>query len=90
MPILHLDPTAVRQTGQKLSTINDNMLGEAEKLRTQLTLLQMGWTGNSSNQFQEEMGILIARLRRLAEEAHDLNRRVQRKVDAWEDAARYF
>lgn len=90
MPILHLDPNAVRQTAQQLASLNDSMLVEAQKLRMRLTILQMGWSGGSSNQFQEEMGVALGRLRRLADEAYDLNRRVQRKVEEWEEVDRYF
>ena len=90
MPIIHLDTFAVRQTGQQLAAINDSMLVEAQKLRMRLTILQMGWAGGSSNQFQEEMGVALGRLRRLADEAYDLNRRLQRKVDEWEEVDRHF
>ena len=90
MPILHLDSQPVRQTGRQLTYINDTMLTEAQKLNTRLTLLRTAWLGNSSLQFQQDLATAISRLRRLADEAADLNRRLQRKVDDWEEVDRYF
>jgi WXG100 family type VII secretion target len=90
MPILHLDSQRVRETGQKLRFMSDVMYGESNRLHSRLTLLQSSWTGSASAQFQEEMGAAIGRLRRLADEADDLNRRLQRKVDEWEEIDRYF
>lgn len=90
MPILHLDSQSVRSTGQKLTFMSDVISGEIQRLNTRLTLMQSSWTGNSSVQFQEELSLAIGRLRRLADEAEDLNRRLQRKVDEWEEIDRYF
>jgi uncharacterized protein YukE len=90
MPILHLDSQYVRSTGQKLSFMSDMMYGEVSRLNTRLIMIQSSWTGNSSARFQEELSTAIGRLRRLADEADDLNRRLQRKVDEWEEVDRYF
>lgn len=90
MPILHLDTDSARQTARQLMLFNNQLLAEGHRLRLRLTLLQMSWSGGSSKQFQEEMAILLNRLNYLADEASHLNRRLQRKVDEWEEVDRYF
>lgn len=90
MPVLHLDTQSVRSTGQEIRFLSDMLHDEIQRLNNRLTLMQSSWTGNASVQFQEELSVVIGRMRRLADEAEGLNRRLQRKVDEWEDLDRYF
>lgn len=90
MPVLHLDTQSVRSTGQEIRFFSDMLHHEMQRLNNRLTLIQSSWTGNASVQFQEELSVVIGRMRRLADEAEGLNRRLQRKVDEWEDIDRYF
>lgn len=90
MRILHLEPEHVRETGHRLRFMSDVMHQELYRLSSRVALLQSAWIGSASTQFQTEIGVVIDRLRRLADEADDLNRRLQRKVDEWEEADRYF
>lgn len=90
MPVLHLDTQSVRSTGQEIRFFSDMLHDEMQRLNNRLTLIQSSWTGNASVQFQEELSVVIGRMRRLADEAEGLNRRLQHKVDEWEDLDRYF
>lgn len=84
MPILHMETTLVRSTGQALLETAVSTEQQANTLQQSLQTLAAAWQGPSHDLFAQEAQLLVSQLGRLANEGEALNGRLLREVAEWE------
>ncbi len=84
MPLLHMQTEEVRGTGRLLRQTAATIQTEAQNLSTAVNNLATQWQGPSSNQFRSQIEPLLQQLMRVSEKGSELDARVQREVDQWE------
>lgn len=87
MPILHMETTAVRGTGQQINQMSESLRQQAQQLTARTQQLAHEWQGPSATMFEQEMQALLQRAQQAAEAGGALNQKVQKEVDQWERVA---
>lgn len=88
MPILHMETTAVRTTGQQLNQLSQSIEQQLSQLTQATNRLDNGWDGMSAHHFMGEMRPLLQHLRQVSQYGIELSQRVEREVQEWEETSR--
>jgi uncharacterized protein YukE len=83
MPILHMQPEAVRQTGRLLQQTAQNLGEQSQRLIQTVHFLSGQWQGPSSDLFAGDMQPLLRTLQEVAQAGEELHLRLQREVEEW-------
>ncbi|MCI0732055.1 MAG: polymorphic toxin type 44 domain-containing protein [Chloroflexi bacterium] len=90
MPVLHMQTEQVRTTGNQLLQTSRSLQQQTQALNNSVNMLAGQWLGSSRDIFLSEMEALLRQLVQLAEVGSDLNLRLQREVDEWEQTDSSF
>lgn len=87
MPILQMETTAVRTTGQQLNQLSQTLEQQISQLSQATNRLDSTWDGMSAHHFMGEMRPLLHRLQQVSQSGVELSQRVEREVQEWEETA---